>query len=44
MDELVDNSVGMEDLLRRPSLKESFHSDSLLAQDSDFMTGRNIYD
>ncbi|XP_040920693.1 echinoderm microtubule-associated protein-like 1 [Toxotes jaculatrix] len=42
MDELVDQGLGMEetahDLLRRPSLKESYHSDSLLAPDTDFMT------
>uniref|UniRef100_A0A3Q1FJN7 Echinoderm microtubule-associated protein-like 1 n=1 Tax=Acanthochromis polyacanthus TaxID=80966 RepID=A0A3Q1FJN7_9TELE len=42
MEELVDHGLGMEetahDLLRRPSLKESYHSDSLLAPDTDFMT------
>uniref|UniRef100_A0A3B4U2S7 Echinoderm microtubule-associated protein-like 1 n=1 Tax=Seriola dumerili TaxID=41447 RepID=A0A3B4U2S7_SERDU len=42
MEELVDQGLGMEetahDLLRRPSLKESYHSDSLLAPDTDFMT------
>nr|XP_040016164.1 translation initiation factor IF-2-like isoform X2 [Gasterosteus aculeatus aculeatus] len=41
MEELVDQGLGMEEtaLLRRPSLKESCHSDSLLAPDTDFMTG-----
>ncbi|XP_028253631.1 echinoderm microtubule-associated protein-like 1 [Parambassis ranga] len=42
MEELVDHGVGMEEmahsLLRRPSMKESYHSDSLLAPDTDFMT------
>ncbi|XP_049446487.1 echinoderm microtubule-associated protein-like 1 isoform X3 [Epinephelus fuscoguttatus] len=42
MEELVDQGLGMEEtahgLLRRPSLKESYHSDSLLAPDTDFMT------
>uniref|UniRef100_A0A672JIX9 EMAP like 1 n=1 Tax=Salarias fasciatus TaxID=181472 RepID=A0A672JIX9_SALFA len=42
MEELVDHGLGMEEtdhgLLRRPSLKESYHSDSLLAPDTDFMT------
>uniref|UniRef100_A0A665WW39 EMAP like 1 n=1 Tax=Echeneis naucrates TaxID=173247 RepID=A0A665WW39_ECHNA len=42
MEELVDHGLGMEetaqDLLRKPSLKESYHSDSLLAPDTDFMT------
>uniref|UniRef100_A0A8D3A071 Echinoderm microtubule-associated protein-like 1 n=1 Tax=Scophthalmus maximus TaxID=52904 RepID=A0A8D3A071_SCOMX len=42
MEELVDQGLGMEetghDLLRRPSLKESYNSDSLLAPDTDFMT------
>ncbi|KAG7509560.1 hypothetical protein JOB18_047844 [Solea senegalensis] len=42
MDELVDQGLGMEEtthcLPRRPSLKESYHSDSLLAPDTDFMT------
>ncbi|XP_034555690.1 echinoderm microtubule-associated protein-like 1 isoform X2 [Notolabrus celidotus] len=42
MDELLDQGLGMEetghDLLRRPSLKESYHCDSLLAPDTDFMT------
>uniref|UniRef100_A0A673BJX0 EMAP like 1 n=1 Tax=Sphaeramia orbicularis TaxID=375764 RepID=A0A673BJX0_9TELE len=42
MEEMVDQGLGMEEtthsLLRRPSLKESFHSDSLLAPDTDFMT------
>ncbi|XP_069572285.1 echinoderm microtubule-associated protein-like 1 [Brachyistius frenatus] len=36
------HGLGMEEtahgLLRRPSLKESYHSDSLLAPDTDFMT------
>ena len=43
MEELVDQGLGMEEtdqgLLRRPSLKESYNSDSLLAPDTDFMTG-----
>uniref|UniRef100_A0A4W6DN41 EMAP like 1 n=1 Tax=Lates calcarifer TaxID=8187 RepID=A0A4W6DN41_LATCA len=42
MEDLVDQGLGMEEtvhsLLRRPSLKESYHSDSLLAPDTDFMT------
>ncbi|XP_070781390.1 echinoderm microtubule-associated protein-like 1 [Enoplosus armatus] len=42
MEELLDQGLGMEetanDLLRRPSLKEIYHSDSLLAPDTDFMT------
>uniref|UniRef100_A0A3B4YWK9 Echinoderm microtubule-associated protein-like 1 n=1 Tax=Stegastes partitus TaxID=144197 RepID=A0A3B4YWK9_9TELE len=42
MEELVDHGLGMEEtahgLLRRPSLKETYHSDSLLAPDTDFMT------
>uniref|UniRef100_A0A3Q3C777 Echinoderm microtubule-associated protein-like 1 n=1 Tax=Haplochromis burtoni TaxID=8153 RepID=A0A3Q3C777_HAPBU len=42
MEELLDHGLGMEEtahgLLRRPSLKESYHSDSLLAPDTDFMT------
>ncbi|XP_034436288.1 echinoderm microtubule-associated protein-like 1 isoform X1 [Hippoglossus hippoglossus] len=42
MEELVDQGLGMEEtdhgLLRRPSLKESYNSDSLLAPDTDFMT------
>ncbi|CAG01505.1 unnamed protein product [Tetraodon nigroviridis] len=42
MEELVDHGLGMEEtdqgLLRRPSLRESFHRDSLLAPDADFMT------
>ncbi|XP_029281399.1 echinoderm microtubule-associated protein-like 1 [Cottoperca gobio] len=42
MEELVDQGLGMEEtargLLRRPSLKESYHSDSMLAPDTDFMT------
>ncbi|KAM6992274.1 uncharacterized protein LKV04_008329 isoform 3-T3 [Tautogolabrus adspersus] len=41
MEELLDQGLGMEetghDLLRRPSLKECYHSDSLLAPDTDFM-------
>lgn len=43
MEELVGHVLGMEEtahgFLRRRSLKESFHSDSLLAPDTDFMTG-----
>lgn len=46
MEELVDQGLGMEetghDLLQRPSLRESYHSDSLLAPDTDFMTGREL--
>ncbi|KAK5880327.1 hypothetical protein CesoFtcFv8_023365 [Champsocephalus esox] len=42
MEELVDHGLGMEEPVhspqRRPSLKESYHSDSLLAPDTDFMT------
>ncbi|XP_032398897.1 echinoderm microtubule-associated protein-like 1 isoform X4 [Etheostoma spectabile] len=42
MEELVDQGLGMEetahDLLRRPSLKENYNSDCLLAPDTDFMT------
>ncbi|XP_041832203.1 echinoderm microtubule-associated protein-like 1 [Melanotaenia boesemani] len=42
MEELVDHGLGMEEtahgLLRRPSLKESYNSDCLLAPDTDFMT------
>uniref|UniRef100_A0A8C4D951 Echinoderm microtubule-associated protein-like 1 n=1 Tax=Dicentrarchus labrax TaxID=13489 RepID=A0A8C4D951_DICLA len=42
MEELLDQGLGMEEtdhgLLRRPSLKGSYHSDSLLAPDTDFMT------
>ncbi|XP_045917169.1 echinoderm microtubule-associated protein-like 1 [Micropterus dolomieu] len=42
MEELLDQGLGMEEtahgLLRRPSLKEIYHSDSLLAPDTDFMT------
>ncbi|KAK1889324.1 Echinoderm microtubule-associated protein-like 1 [Dissostichus eleginoides] len=42
MEELVDHGLGMEETVhspqRRPSLKESYHSDSLLAPDTDFMT------
>lgn len=44
MEELVDHGLGMEEtdqgLLRRPSLRETYHSDSLLAPDADFLTGR----
>lgn len=44
MEELLDQGLGMEEtdqgLLRRPSLRESYHSDSLLAPDADFITGR----
>lgn len=44
MEELVDHGLGMEEtdqgLLRRPSLRETYHSDSLLAPDVDFITGR----
>lgn len=43
MDEMVDQGLGLEEtgrsLLPRPSLKESYHSDSLLAPDTDFMAG-----
>lgn len=43
-DLLLDQGLGMEEtdhgLLRRPSLKETYHCDSLLAPDTDFMTGR----
>ncbi|KAM7395682.1 hypothetical protein PAMA_007108 [Pampus argenteus] len=43
MEELLDQGLGMEEtahdsLLRKPSLKEIYHSDSLLAPDTDFMT------
>ncbi|TWW69075.1 echinoderm microtubule-associated protein-like 1 isoform X5 [Takifugu rubripes] len=42
MEELVDHGLGMEEtdqgLLRRPSLRETYHSDSLLAPDADFIT------
>lgn len=42
-DQDQDQGLGMEEtdhgLLRRPSMKESYHSDSLLAPDTDFMTG-----
>ncbi|XP_036943349.1 echinoderm microtubule-associated protein-like 1 [Acanthopagrus latus] len=41
-DQDQDQGLGMEEtdhgLLRRPSMKESYHSDSLLAPDTDFMT------
>ncbi|XP_046877330.1 LOW QUALITY PROTEIN: echinoderm microtubule-associated protein-like 4 [Hypomesus transpacificus] len=41
MDEAVDQGLGMEEtghgLLRRPSLRETYNSDSLLAPDTDFM-------
>lgn len=44
MEELVDHGLGMEetahDLLRRPSLKQNYRGDCLLAPDTDFMTGR----
>lgn len=44
MEELVDQGLGMEEtdqgLLRRPSLRETYHGDSLLAPDADFITGR----
>lgn len=44
MEELVDQGLGMEEtdqgLLRRPSLRETYHSDSLLPPDADFITGR----
>lgn len=43
-DLLLDQGLGMEEtdhrLLRRPSLKETYHCDSLLAPDTDFLTGR----
>lgn len=43
MEELMYHGLGMDETTqspdRRPSLKESFHSDSLLAPDTDFMTG-----
>lgn len=46
MEELLDQGLGMEEtahsLLRRPSLKESYHCDSLLAPDTDFLTGREL--
>uniref|UniRef100_A0A4W5KUI0 EMAP like 1 n=1 Tax=Hucho hucho TaxID=62062 RepID=A0A4W5KUI0_9TELE len=39
MEELVDQGLGMEETgLRRPSLRETYHHDSLLAPDTDFMT------
>ncbi|XP_024234164.1 echinoderm microtubule-associated protein-like 1 isoform X1 [Oncorhynchus tshawytscha] len=39
MEELVDQGLGMEEMgLRRPSLRETYHHDSLLAPDTDFMT------
>ncbi|KAK2856445.1 hypothetical protein Q5P01_005180 [Channa striata] len=42
MEDLVDQGLGMEEtahgLLRRPSLREIYHSDSLLAPNTDFMT------
>ncbi|XP_047428974.1 echinoderm microtubule-associated protein-like 4 isoform X2 [Mugil cephalus] len=42
MEELVDHGLGMEetahDLLRRPSLKQNYRGDCLLATDTDFMT------
>lgn len=47
MEELVDQDLGMEETddgqLRRPSLKENYHSDSLLAPDGDFITGLPIF-
>lgn len=40
MEELVDQGLGMEETgLRRPSFRETYHHDSLLAPDTDFMTG-----
>ena len=46
MEEMVDQGLGMEEtdqgLLRRPSLKETYHRDSLLAPDTDFMTGTEL--
>lgn len=46
MEELVDQDLGMEETdkgqLRRPSLKENYHRDSLLAPDADFITGRQL--
>lgn len=46
MEEMVDQGLGMEEtdqgLPRRPSLKENYHSDSLLAPDTDFMTGTEL--
>ncbi|XP_071007814.1 echinoderm microtubule-associated protein-like 1 [Oncorhynchus clarkii lewisi] len=39
MEELVDQGLGMEEMgLRRPSLREIYHHDSLLASDTFFMT------
>ncbi|XP_031656859.1 echinoderm microtubule-associated protein-like 1 isoform X1 [Oncorhynchus kisutch] len=39
MEELVDQGLGMEEMgLRRPSLRETYRHDSLLAPDTDFMT------
>ncbi|KAJ8009489.1 hypothetical protein DPEC_G00089410 [Dallia pectoralis] len=39
MEELVDQGLGMEETgLRRSSLRETYHGDSLLAPDTDFMT------
>ncbi|CAB1343195.1 unnamed protein product [Coregonus sp. 'balchen'] len=38
MEELVDQGLGMEETgLRRPSFRETYHHDSLLAPDTDFM-------
>ncbi|XP_064780651.1 nascent polypeptide-associated complex subunit alpha, muscle-specific form-like [Oncorhynchus masou masou] len=38
MEELVDQGLGMEETgLRRPSFREIYHHDSLLAPDTDFM-------
>lgn len=40
MEELVDQGLGMEETgLRRPSFRETYHHDSLLAPDTDFMIG-----
>lgn len=44
MEEPLDHGLAMEEtdpgLLRRPSLRETYHRDSLLAPDADFITGR----
>ena len=44
MDEAVDQGLGMEEtghgLLRSPSLRETYNSDSLLAPATDFMGGQ----
>lgn len=46
LEEVVDPGLGMEEdpgaLLKRGSLKEGDHSDSLLAPDADSMTGRRL--